>query len=131
MVTLEQYSDIQILQGTDLSHEIEFDETFNVQNYTWAAQIAKDNKATSFAWGGTTATVIGLTVARTNNQKLELTLAAVSTSKFPDDFEGVWELISKADTGSTVVRQIQGDVVVSPGIVDTSVSGNFTNVDVE
>jgi hypothetical protein len=47
---------------------------------------------------------------------LTLSLNANQTSKFEDDFEGVWDLLSKRTSNSTFTREIAGDVVVSPSV---------------
>ena len=125
MITKEQYTDLQILQGADFSHSVEFSAPFDVDDYKWAAHIAKDYDSTPFSWDGGTATVIAMTVEKTNDLEIEVTLTDVLTSKFGDDFEGVWELVSKKTNGGEIVRQIQGDVFLSKGIVDTQTANNF------
>ena len=47
---------------------------------------------------------------------LTLTMTAANTAKFDDDFEGVWDLLSKKNQGGEMVREMEGDVVVSPSV---------------
>ena len=125
MITKEQYTDLQILQGTDFSHEVEFSAPFDVDDYKWAAHIAKDYDSTAFSWDGVTKTLVEKIVKKKNDLELIVTLTDVLTSKFGDDFEGVWELVSKRTSDGEIVRQIQGDVFLSKGIVDTQYASNF------
>ena len=128
MITKEQYTDLQILQGTDFEHDIVFDKSFDVSDYTWSAQIASDFSGTAFTWGDSTATFVKLDVENKDvddDNEITIKLSDVDTSKFADDFEGVWELISKKTSGGILVREIQGDVVLSKGIVDTQTASNF------
>ena len=120
MERVNSYSDIQIMQGADLVHTITFDPEFDVDNYTWAAKIAKDRDATSFTYDGSSATQVVLTVDKVDDQNLNIVLTGAQTAKFSDGFEGVWDLVSKANSGSAKVRQIEGDVLVSSGVVQTS-----------
>ena len=120
MERVNSYSDIQIMQGADLVHVITFDPEFDVDNYTWAAKIAKDRDATPFTYEGSSATEVVLTVDKVDDQNLNIVLTGAQTAKFSDGFEGVWDLVSKANSGSLKVRQIEGDVLVSSGVVQTS-----------
>jgi hypothetical protein len=108
------------MQGADLVHVITFDPEFDVDNYTWSAKIAKDRDATSFTYDGSSATQVVLTVDKVDDQNLNIVLTGAQTAKFSDGFEGVWDLVSKANSGSAKVRQIEGDVLVSSGVVQTS-----------
>ena len=63
----------------------------------------------------------------TTSQSITLKLTAAQTSKFEDDFEGVWDLIVQDDgTPSSFVREFEGDVVVSPS-VSTTTNHEFTS----
>ena len=135
MERVNSYSDIQIIQGADLSHSITFDSEFDVDNYTWVAKIGKDRKATSFTgpkyessdWGSGSVTSVPVTVVKTLDTQLELKLSGDVTAYFEDDFEGVWDLYSKANSGGLIVRQIEGDVLVSSGVVQSD-SDTFSAV---
>lgn len=59
-------------------------------------------------------------VASVDGKSVTLTLPAEATQYFTDDFEGVWELVEKDTTSSTnpiYTRHIQGDVVISKGMI--------------
>ena len=126
MVTAENYSDIQILQGTDFLYELEFDVTHNDVNYDddvqspyeYRARLQKDfTNVTTFQYGGNPVTAVLFDVGKVDAYNIEITMSATDTAKFEDDFEGVWDLLEKKDLGSSVyehTRQIQGDAVVSP-----------------
>lgn len=120
MQRVNSYSDIQVMQGADLVHTITFDSEFDVDNYTWSSKVAKDKKVTSFTYDGSPVTQVVLTIEKVDNQSLSVKLTGAQTAKFSDDFEGVWDLVSKADSGSLKVRQIEGDVLISSGVVQTS-----------
>ena len=120
MERVNSYSDIQVMQGANLAHTITFDDEFDVDDYTWAAKIALDRDATSFTYNSEPATEVILTVDKVDDQNLNIVLTGVQTAKFSDGFEGVWDLVSKANSGSAKVRQIEGDVLVSSGVVQTS-----------
>ena len=59
---------------------------------------------------------ISFTIAKTSATVLTLSLNANQTSQFEDDFEGVWDLLSKKTIGGEMVRESEGDVVVSPSV---------------
>ena len=120
MERVNSYSDIQVMQGANLAHTITFDDEFDVDDYTWAAKIALDRDATSFTYNSEPTTEVILTVDKVDDQNLNIVLTGVQTAKFSDGFEGVWDLVSKANSGSAKVRQIEGDVLVSSGVVQTS-----------
>ena len=127
MERVNSYSDIQIMQGADLSHTITFDSEFDVDDYTWAAKVALDKKATPFTYGGSSVIHVAMTIVKTDAQNLELKLTGAETANFSDGFEGVWDLVSKSNSGSQKVRQIEGDVLISSGVVQTS-SDSFSSV---
>ena len=120
MQRVNSYSDIQVMQGADLVHTITFDSEFDVDDYTWSSKVAQDRKATSFTYDGSPVTQVVLTIEKVSDQSLNVKLTGVQTAKFSDDFEGVWDLVSKSDSGSLKVRQIEGDVLISSGVVQTS-----------
>ena len=130
MITAEVYSDIQIVQGANFTRDIEFD-LVDVDEHDWYGTIAKDNKGTSFAHGSTTVTKINFTIVKldadSTNSSITISLTPTQTRGFSDDFEGVWDLYSAPDADTAKrVRQVQGDVVVSPsvGLSDAT----FTNL---
>ena len=131
MITANSYQDIQIMQNADFSNEISFDaSSYDVNDYNYKAIIAKDRKGTSFTYNGIPTTYVGFTITKvsdgTTAQTIFLKLTAAETSKFEDDFEGVWDLIVQDDAvQSSFVREFEGDVVVSPS-VSTTTNHEFT-----
>ena len=116
MITAEVYSDIQIVQGANFTRDIEFD-LVDVDEHDWYGTIAKDNKGTSFAHGDSTVTKINFTIVKKDYDEITISLTPAQTRGFPDDFEGVWDLYSAPDADTAKrVRQVQGDVVVSPSV---------------
>ena len=116
MITAEVYSDIQIVQGANFTRDIEFD-LVDVDEHDWYGTIAKDNKGTSFAHGDITVTKINFTIVKKDDDEITISLTPAQTRGFPDDFEGVWDLYSAPDADTAKrVRQVQGDVVVSPSV---------------
>ena len=116
MITAEVYSDIQIVQGANFTRDIEFD-LVDVDEHDWYGTIAKDNKGTSFAHGDSTVTKINFTIVKKDDDEITISLTPAQTRGFPDDFEGVWDLYSAPDADTAKrVRQVQGDVVVSPSV---------------
>jgi len=116
MITINNYQDIQIIQGANFVNTVSFDDEYNTGLYTYQAKIAKDREDTSFAWGGSTATSVSFVIETTDETTLTLTLTAANTAKFADDFEGVWDLLSKKNTGGEMTRELEGDVVISPSV---------------
>ena len=122
MITSNSYQDIQIIQDADFENIISFDASaYDVDDYNYKAVIAKDRKGTSFTYDGSPATFVGFTIIKnsdgTTAQTITLKLTAAQTSKFEDDFEGVWDLIVQEDAvPSSFVREFEGDVVVSPSV---------------
>ena len=116
MITAEVYSDIQIVQGANFTRDIEFD-LVDVDEHDWYGTIAKDNKGTSFAHGDSTVTKINFTIVKKDDDEITISLTPAQTRGFPDDFEGVLDLYSAPDADTAKrVRQVQGDVVVSPSV---------------
>ena len=127
MLTENNYQDIQIMQDADFENIISFDATvYNTDDYNYKAIIAKDRKGTSFTYNGSPTTYVGFTITKVSQadppvQTVTLKLTAAETSKFEDDFEGVWDLIVQDDgTPSSFVREFEGDVVVSPSVSSIS-----------
>jgi len=116
MITINNYQDIQVIQDASFVNTITFDDEYDTGLYTYQAKIAKDTEGTSFAWGASTATSVAFVIAATDETTLTLTLTAANTAKFADDFEGVWDLLSKKTQGGEMVREMEGDVVVSPSV---------------
>ena len=122
MITSNSYQDIQIMQDADFENIISFDASaYDVDDYNYKAVIAKDRKGTSFTYDGSPATFVGFTIIKnsdgTTAQTITLKLTAAQTSKFEEDFEGVWDLIVQEDAvPSSFVREFEGDVVVSPSV---------------
>ena len=126
MLTANNYSDIQILQGSDFLYQLEFDATHNDVNfddeglspYAYRARLAKDfTNATTFLYDGSPVTAVLFDIAKVDAYNIKITMNGVGTAKFEDDFDGVWDLLEKKDLGESVyehTRQIQGDAVVSP-----------------
>ena len=106
MITTNNYQDIQIIQDADFVNTITFDDEYNTGLYTYQAKIAKDRKSTPFAWAGSTATSVSFVITATDETTLTLTLTAANTAKFADDFEGVWDLLSKKAVGGEMVREM-------------------------
>jgi len=132
MITAEVYSDIQILQGADFTRDIEFSYS-EMNDHKWYGGIAKDRKGTEFNHldsGGSSAlvTFVPFTIVRKDANEITISLTATQTRAFDDDFEGVWDLYSQPDSNTASrVREVQGDVVVSPSVSNSSVS--FTSFD--
>ena len=127
MITSNNYQDIQIMQDADFENVISFDASaYDVNDYNYKAIIAKDRKGTEFTYNNiTTTTYVGFTITKNSNgttsQSITLKLTASETSKFEDDFEGVWDLIVQdASTPSSFVREFEGDVVISPSVSSVS-----------
>ena len=121
MLTANNYSDIQILQGSDFLYELEFDASHNdadfddegLSPYSYRARLAKDfTNATTFLYDGSPVTAVLLTVGKIDAYNIKITMDAEGTAKFPDDFDGVWDLLEKKN--EEYVRQMQGDAVISP-----------------
>ena len=118
MIQVNNYQDIQIIQDAEFSNSITFDSEYDTNDYSYQAKIAADRKNTPFTYDGVEDAVndISFTIAKTSETVLTLSLNANQTSKFEDDFEGVWDLLSKRTSNSTFTREIAGDVVVSPSV---------------
>ena len=126
MITANNYQDIQIMQNADFENIITFDASvYDVDNYKYKAIIAKDRNGTAFTYdGNSNTTFVGLTVTKTSNgstsQTVTLKLTAAQTSKFEDDFEGVWDLLAQEVSGGsptgTYIREMEGEVVISPSV---------------
>tara|TARA_Y100001963_G_C6671664_1_gene395401 strand:+ start:381 stop:827 length:447 start_codon:yes stop_codon:yes gene_type:complete len=144
MITNEVYQDIQVLQNSDFTNVITFDDTHTMNsNMSYSAVIAKDKAHTAFTgpnktsgtsgtqnnsdeWASASVNVVHFDlVADRSANNVTLTLPAEATQYFPDDFEGVWDLVEKdTSTGTVYIRQIQGDVVISAGA--SRLSDTFT-----
>ena len=118
MISINNYQDIQIIQDANFANTITFDDEYDTDLYTYQAKIAIDRKGTPFTYNGVVDAVndISFTIAKTSATVLTLTLNANQTSQFEDDFEGVWDLLSKKTVGGEMVRESEGDVVVSPSV---------------
>ena len=118
MITTNNYQDIQIIQGANFVNTVSFDDEYNTDLYTYQAKVAKDRKSTPFAWNGVVDAVndISFVITETDATTLTLTLTAANTAKFDDDFEGVWDLLSKKTIGGEMTRELEGDVVISPSV---------------
>ena len=118
MIQANSYQDIQVLQDAEFSNSITFDSEYDTNDYSYQAKIAADRKNTPFTYNGVEDAVndISFTITITSPTVLTLSLNANQTSKFEDDFEGVWDLLSKRTSNSTFTREIAGDVVVSPSV---------------
>lgn len=112
MIELEQYQDIQIIQNTDFENTITFEAPHNTSNYDYKVVIAPD-----YASGATYTLTVGDGLTKTNATTLTMKLTDAQTDDFADNYEGVWELVSKKTSDGTLTRELQGDVVVSPGLV--------------
>jgi len=118
MIQANSYQDIQVLQDAEFSNTITFDSEYDTGDYSYQAKIAADSKNTPFTYDGVVDAVndISFTIVKTSETVLTLSLNANQTSKFEDDFEGVWDLLSKRTSNSTFTRELAGDVVVSPSV---------------
>ena len=118
MISINNYQDIQIIQDANFVNTITFDDEYDTDLYTYQAKIAIDRKGTPFTYNGVVDAVndISFTIAKTSATVLTLSLNANQTSQFEDDFEGVWDLLSKKTIGGEMVRESEGDVVVSPSV---------------
>lgn len=119
MITAEQYQDIQIMQNTDFENTITFADTHDTADYDYRVIIAKD-----FSSSADISLTVGNGLTKTSDHVLTMTIPAYSsgannsTDDLADNYEGVWELVSKKTSNGKITREIQGDVVVSPGLVD-------------
>ena len=111
MIEQEQYQDIQIMQKTDFENTITFESPHSTVNYDYKVVIATDHVASPTLTLG-----VGSGLTKTDATTLTMKLTDDQTNALADNFEGVWELVSQASDG-TLTREIQGDVVVSPGLV--------------
>jgi hypothetical protein len=116
MITANNYQDVQIIQDADFENIITFDAEYDTSLYSYQAKIAKDRVGTVFGWDGGTTPSVGFTIVKTSATVLTLSLTADNTKNFDDDFEGVWDLLSKKTSDSTYTRELEGDVVVSPSV---------------
>ena len=118
MITTNNYQDIQIIQDADFVNTITFYDEYKTGLYTYQAKIAADRKNTPFTYDGVVDAVndISFVITYTDDTTLTLTLTAANTAKFEDDFEGVWDLLSKKAVGGEMVREMEGDAVVSPSV---------------
>ena len=118
MITANNYQDIQVMQDAKFENTVEFDSEYDTSDYSYAAKIAVDRKSTPFTYDGVVDAVndISFTIVKTSATVLTLSLNGNQTSKFEDDFEGVWDLLSKKTSDSTYTRELEGDVVVSPSV---------------
>ena len=112
MITAEQYQDIQIMQNTDFENTITFADTHDTGDYDYRVIIAKD-----FSSSADITLTVGAGLTKTSATVLTMTIADTVTDDLADNYEGVWELVSKKTSGGKLTREIQGDVVVSPGLV--------------
>ena len=112
MITAEQYQDIQIMQNTDFENTITFADTHDTDDYDYRVIIAKD-----FSSSADITLTVGAGLTKTSDHVLTMTIADTVTDDLADNYEGVWELVSKKTSGGKLTREIQGDVVVSPGLV--------------
>jgi|TARA_R110002051_G_C8496093_1_gene463970 hypothetical protein len=112
MIELEQYQDIQIIQNTDFENTITFEAPHDTENYDYKVVIAPD-----YASSATFNLGVGSGLTKTGDQTLTMKLTDAQTDDFVDNYEGVWELVSKKTSDGTLTRELQGDVVVSPGLV--------------
>lgn len=118
MITAEQYQDIQIMQNTDFVNTITFESPYDTGDYDYRVIIAKD-----FSSAADITLTVGAGLTKTSATVLTMTIPAHSngnnnsTDDLADNYEGVWELVSKKTSGGKITREIQGDVVVSPGLV--------------
>lgn len=113
MITAEQYQDIQIMQNTDFSNTITFADTHDTNDYDYRVIIAKDFSSSA----DITLTIANGGLTKTSDHVLTMTIADTVTDDLADNYEGVWELVSKKTSGGKLTREIQGDVVVSPGLI--------------
>jgi|TARA_R100000742_G_C4203392_1_gene31839 hypothetical protein len=111
MIELEQYQDLQIMQKTDFENTITFEAPHSTANYDYKVVIAPD-----YASSATFTLGVGSGLTKTNATTLTMKLTDDQTNSLADNYEGVWELVSQASDG-TLTRELQGDVVVSPGLV--------------
>ena len=112
MITAEQYQDIQIMQNTDFENTITFEAPHDTGDYDYRVIIAKD-----FSSAADITLTVGAGLTKTSATVLTMTIADTVTDDLVDNYEGVWELVSKKTSGGKLTREIQGDVVVSPGLV--------------
>ena len=112
MIELEQYQDIQIMQNTDFENTITFESPHNTSNYDYKVVIAPD-----YASSADITLTVGAGLTKTSATVLTMKIADTVTDDLADNYEGVWELVSKKTSDGTLTRELQGDVVVSPGLV--------------
>ena len=112
MITAEQYQDIQIMQNTDFENTITFEAPHDTADYDYRVIIAKD-----FSSAADITLTVGSGLTKTSQRVLTMTIADTVTDDLADNYEGVWELVSKKTSNGKITREIQGDVVVSPGLV--------------
>ena len=129
MLSANNYSDIQILQGSDFLYELEFAEEHNdadfaddeTSKYEYKAKLAQDfTGATTFLYGGVPTLDLEFEIKKTNEVVITIELTAEQTGDLPDDFDGVWDVLEKKDLGDDEyehTRQMQGDAVISAGVV--------------
>jgi hypothetical protein len=112
VITAEQYQDIQIMQNTDFENTITFTSPHDTGDYDYRVIIAQD-----FSSSADITLTVGAGLTKTSATVLTMTIADTVTDDLADNYEGVWELVSKKTSGGKLTREIQGDVVVSPGLV--------------
>ena len=112
--TSRTFANIELKQGEDYELVIEMDSTWTNSNKSYSANIVKDYDRTTFTHAGSGVALLAMTVAEDNSAKtITLTLTAVQTQGFPDDFEGYWDLIEKdTSSGTKHTREVEGEVIV-------------------
>lgn len=106
------------MQNTDFENTITFEAPHNTGDYDYRVIIAKD-----FSSSADITLTVGAGLTKTSSTVLTMTIPGYSsgdnnsTDDLADNYEGVWELVSKKTSNGKLTREIQGDVVVSPGLV--------------
>ena len=107
------YANVEMKQGEDFELTLTMASPWTATGCTYSAKIVKDFSGTTFNYGGVTETVAAfdsVAASGTDGGTIVLKIAGANTQKYPDSFEGYWDLIEKK--GGAYTKQAQGEVSV-------------------
>lgn len=108
------YANVEMKQGEDFELTLTMSSPWTSTQKTYSAKIVKDFSGTTFTYGGNAETIAAfdsVTASGTDGGTIILKIAGANTQKYPDSFEGYWDLLEKDNSGN-YVKQAQGEVSV-------------------
>ena len=108
------YANIEMKQGEDFELILTMSSPWTSASKTYSAKIVKDFAGGTFLYNGVTETVAAfdsVVASGTDGGTITLKIEAANTQKYPDSFEGYWDLIEK-DSNGNFIKQAQGEVSV-------------------